>query len=93
MDIAVLNDARGDLAIRMAMLDIPELNRQEGNNAQGWIAELIELEERRSYSVVIGALEYYIEKASRPQSVLGLGIAIDFYLDSLWEWKMFGKAS
>jgi hypothetical protein len=107
MDVAVLNDARNDLASRMAMLDIPELNyasltpqeRVLGNilsvaglnplaiqRAQAWVVELSELEKRHGYTSVEATLEYYIDLASCPQSVSGLGDAIGFYLDSLWEW-------
>jgi hypothetical protein len=91
MDICVLNDARVNLAERMALLDIAELNYAGDSKAQGWITELAEMEKQHGYTSVEATLEYYIEQASQPQSVDELGIAIDFYLDSLFEWMEFTR--
>ena len=87
MDIEVLNDARTDLAKRMAQLDTAALNYATNSRAEGWLIELSRMEQQHGYTVIEATLEYYIEKASDPRSVPGLGIAIEFYLESLWEWQ------
>lgn len=90
MDIQVLNDARTDLSLRMAQLDIPKLNRTHDGEAANWDEELSEMERRHDYSVIEATLEYYIAKATDPRCISGLGVAVQFYLDSLLEWQTIG---
>lgn len=92
MDVEVLNDARTDLAERMAQLRIADLNYADGSNTEAWILELKELEKRHGYSSVEATVEWYIDHAPNIEQVDGLGFAIEFYLDSLWEWLNFGNS-
>lgn len=83
MDVAVLKDARSDLGSRLAQA------RALGLTAEGWIDELVGLENRYSPSVVEGMLEYYADNVLDPEHIAALYDSIEFYIDSLREYKTF----
>lgn len=85
MDVAVLNDARDDLASRLAQFGIVFLteNPADGKTKPGdWLAEL---EGIYPPSVINASLEYQVATHAGCE---GVEDAIEFYLDSLREYKL-----
>jgi hypothetical protein len=92
MDVAVLNDAREDLAERLSALGISgvtdytwlESKEQLKESSGAWLAEL---ETIYPLAVIEGVLEYYL--STRPQHLAArVEDALDFYLQSLREWQL-----
>jgi hypothetical protein len=83
MDVAVLNDARDDLASRLAQVGIVFL--AGGTNVGDWIAEL---EDIYPPSVINASLEYAVATHPACNEIEGVEDAIEFYLDSLREHKL-----
>jgi hypothetical protein len=82
-DIAVLNDARADLAEPIARLALRDLNDSPERYAAGWIIALTRLEQKPSYAGLEATIEYHLDSAPNPESGVMLAAAMSFYLNSL----------
>jgi hypothetical protein len=94
MDVAVLNDARDDLARRLGDMRISHITDHRTDAdvaAKEWLLEMESLWGDQ-LTVLEGNIEFYVDVgAGCPQNSAGIEIAIEFYILSLSEWRQFGR--